>query len=78
MLRIGQKLFVPKHSNVATSTLRPPEPEAGPQYYTVKKGDNLWLIANRFKVKVTDLKTLNHLDDQGAKRLRVGDEIRIR
>lgn len=78
MLRIGQKLLVPKNSNVATSALRPPEPEAGPQFYTVKKGDNLWLIASRFKVKVGDLKALNHLDDQGAKRLRVGDEIRIR
>jgi len=77
MLRIGQKLLVPK-SGAPLSQRKAPEPEAGPQFYTVKKGDNLWIIATRFKVKVSQLKALNHLDDTAAKRLRVGDELRIR
>ncbi len=77
MLRIGQKLLVPKTGAVA-SQRKAPEPEAGPQFYVVKKGDNLWVIATRFKVQVSQLKALNHLDDGSAKKLRVGDELRIR
>lgn len=73
-LRIGQKLLVPKQS----ARREPRAIESSPEFYTVKKGDNLWIIASKFKVKVSDLKRLNHLDDESAKRLKVNDQLRIR
>lgn len=73
-LKIGQKLRVPKNSSSkGTSPI-----DSSPEFYTVKKGDNLWIIASKFKVSVSDLKRLNHLDDESAKRLRVNDQLRIR
>lgn len=69
-LKIGQKLRVPKVAQV-----KAPEKE---EYYTIQKGDNLWLIASKYKVKVKDLMKFNQLDDAKAKKLRAGDQIRIR
>lgn len=35
--------------------------------YTVQKGDTLYNIAKRYNMTVEDLKTLNHLNDEGIK-----------
>src|SRR5260221_7730200 len=37
-------------------------PAAPPEIYTVKKGDTLFAIAQRFNLGIEQLKTLNHLD----------------
>ena len=37
-------------------------PAAPPEIYTVKKGDTLFAIAQRFNLSIEQLKTLNHLD----------------
>ena len=71
-LKIGQKLKVPR------SEKKPSRIDSSPEFYTVKKGDNLWIIASKFKVSVSDLKRLNHLDDESSKRLKVNDQLRIR
>lgn len=71
-LKIGQKLKVPRGEK------QPSRIDSSPEFYTVKKGDNLWIIASKFKVSVSDLKRLNHLDDESAKRLKVNDQLRIR
>lgn len=71
-LKIGQKLKVPRGEK------KPSRIDSSPEFYTVKKGDNLWIIASKFKVSVSDLKRLNHLDDESAKRLKVNDQLRIR
>jgi LysM repeat protein len=75
-LKIGQKLRVPRKA----TTLKKDASgiDSSPEFYTVKKGDNLWIIASKFKVSVSDLKRLNHLDDESAKRLKVNDQLRIR
>lgn len=51
-LRIGQVLKVP------TGTTLPPTNE---NTYTVKSGDSLWSIANRYNTTVDELKALNNL-----------------
>lgn len=71
-LKIGQKLKVPRREK------QPSRIDSSPEFYTVKKGDNLWIIASKFKVSISDLKRLNHLDDESAKRLKVNDQLRIR
>jgi len=44
-------------------------------YYTVKKGDNLWDIAQQYKgVSVDDIKKWNNL---GNSRLQVGQKLKI-
>lgn len=86
-LKIGQVLRVPVKtvktvsSNASTLTVsKPPKPIAQEQiqYYTIKNGDNLWKIAKQFKVKVDDLLLLNNLDEESARKLKAGDQIRVK
>ena len=72
MLRIGQKLKVPKHQKIQMGA-----ENENFQFYTIQKGDNLWLIASKYKLRVNDLMRLNQLDEAKAKRLKPGDQIRI-
>ncbi len=48
-LSIGQKLIIPGESTTDTNT------------YTIKKGDSLYSIANKYGTTVTELKNLNNL-----------------
>lgn len=82
-LKIGQVLRVPGKIAVAKAT----QPKAGGQqtssdsslkYYTVKAGDNPWTIAVKNHIKVEDLLRLNNMDEAKARKLKPGDQIRIR
>ena len=77
-LRIGQVLNIPRGSskNVSTSENSIKAPKDA--YYVVKPGDNPWTIAMKHHMKVNDLLKLNHLDEKKAKRLKPGDQLRIR
>lgn len=85
-LKIGQMLKVPlkkETSNIVMkeSDLKPitiPKKVTKEEYYTIKKGDNPWLIASKNNVTLEDLLRLNNLDDQKARKLQPGDKIRIR
>ncbi|MDR3623713.1 MAG: LysM peptidoglycan-binding domain-containing protein [Chlamydiales bacterium] len=92
-LKIGQVLKVPvkeatktsaKQTNATTNgpnqkkaSASTQKSQATPKYYTVKSGDNPWLIANKNNVKLEDLLRLNNLNEDKARKLKPGDKIRI-
>lgn len=47
-------------------------------YYIIKSGDNPWKIAKQFNVKYEDILRLNHLDEDKARNLKIGDRIRVK
>lgn len=79
-LRIGQVLKVSavKVANSGRSQDNACPKEAAPKYYTVKTGDNPWTIAVKNHMKLDELLKLNHLNEEKARRLKPGDQLRIR
>ena len=63
-LSIGQKLQIPSDISMQTGTT-----------YTVKSGDSLWSIANRYNTSVNEIKTLNNLTNND---LSIGQVLIIR
>jgi LysM repeat protein len=76
-LKIGQHLKVPRKAT-RKAVKEPKEEIKGVEYYVVKSGDSPWKIAKKFQVKYEDLLTLNELDEESAKNLKIGQKIRIR
>ncbi len=81
-LRVGQvlklpvvKAVVPK---VSAAAIEKKQVETGPDYYTVKVGDNPWTIAMKHHLKVDELLKLNGLNEEKARKLKPGDRLRIR
>jgi peptidoglycan DL-endopeptidase LytF len=79
-LKIGQVLKLPAGSQAtAAAPAKAAEPKSeGASKYVVKQGDNPWLIANRNGLAVSELLRLNNLDEKSARRLKPGDELRVR
>lgn len=81
-LRIGQKLQIPTEKGLAKApklkAQNSNQKMAGPEYYTVKVGDNPWTIAMKHHLKVDELLKLNGLNEEKARKLRPGDRLRIR
>lgn len=71
-LKVGQVLKIP----TLASEKKPAA--AGPEYYTIKVGDNPWAIANKHHMKVEELLRLNSLNEERARKLKAGDRLRIR
>ncbi|WP_213358330.1 lytic transglycosylase [Chlamydiifrater phoenicopteri] len=75
-LKIGQLLKVPElkeERKINSVTVA-----SSDDYYTVREGDSAWSVALRHKMKVTDLLKLNDLDEHSARRIKPGDQLRIR
>jgi LysM repeat protein len=64
----------PTEEPTATDTVSPTP--SGPFIYQVEEGDNLWLIAEKFKVDLLVLITINNLDPTNPT-IRVGDKLTI-
>jgi peptidoglycan endopeptidase LytF len=82
-LKIGQLLQVPvsakKKPEIApTPTPKPIALLSDSQFYTMKSGDSLWKIAKLHGIRVDELLKLNDLDEDSARKLKTGDQIRIR
>lgn len=84
-LHIGQTLKVPNivvpSKQIATTTPTASQSDHGDssiKYYVVKSGDNPWTIAVKNHIKVEDLLRLNNMDEAKARKLKPGDQIRIR
>ncbi len=82
-LKIGQVLKIPtknakgKASSSSSSTAAASN-SLETKYYTVKNGDNPWTIAVKNHMKVDELLKLNSLDEEKARKLKPGDQLRIR
>lgn len=79
-LKIGQTLKIPSKSAPKSIAQAQPQPasDGAVKYYTVKNGDNPWTIAVKNHMKVEELLKLNNLDEDKARRLKPGDQIRIK
>ena len=80
-LKIGQVLKVPSSAVASKTKSAAPVAASGDtsvKYYTVKSGDNPWTIAVKNHIKVEDLLRLNNMNEDKARKLKPGDQIRIR
>lgn len=86
MLNIGQILQIPI-SKVSVAKVSPTQPADAKKtasdtesqtYYILKTGDSPWKIARQNNMNVDELLRLNHLDEDKARNLKVGDKIRIK
>lgn len=77
-LQIGDVLRVPKAQVADLVRQSSPVTAAEDDYYTIRSGDNPWVVAMKFHVPLDDLLRLNSLDEDGARKLKPGDKIRIR
>lgn len=79
-LQIGDVLKIPQSaaSTAHNVALAVPSTPAPGEFYTVRSGDNPWVVAMKFHVPLDELLKLNDLDEDGARKLKPGDKIRIR
>ena len=78
-LKIGQVLKIASGpSAIPIFKIENPAPETTSKFYTVKPGDSPWTIAVKNHMKVEELLKLNAMSEDKARRLRPGDQIRIR
>lgn len=80
-LKIGQVLLIPEGKKAAPSQKKPvleKERIDGPEYYTMKVGDNPWGIAMKHHLKLDELLRINNLNEEKARKLKPGDRLRIR
>jgi len=85
-LRIGQKLYIyPKKSSIAQNKKKTPvnTKKSAPKYtgkyvyHTVKSGDNLWDISNKYEgTSIEKIQNLNK--DIDIKKLKLGTKLRIK
>ena len=78
-LKIGQVLKISASKEATTPKIEPAVLDSAPsKFYTVKSGDSPWTIAVKNHMKVEDLLKLNNMTEEKARKLRPGDQIRIR
>jgi len=73
--RPGADLLVPLGRPGAIDTLQA-QIDAGAQVYRVQRGDSLWAIARRFNTSISQLRSLNALDESSP--LRVGQQLVVK
>ncbi len=77
-LKIGQVLKIPTERSLPVAVQEKKPAELGPEYYTIKVGENPWAIAIRHHMKLDELLKLNGLNEEKARKLKPGDRLRIR
>jgi membrane-bound lytic murein transglycosylase D len=76
-LRVGQRLTIPVSSSarrVGTASRRASAPESG--VHMVRRGDTLWVVAQRYGVTVERLRSLNDISANDTM-LKVGQRLRV-
>ena len=80
-LRIGQRLVIPVSPTARTRAAagRAPQPRltvSGVRYHRVRRGETLWIIANRYGVTITELRRWNGMGPAET-RLDVGERLAV-
>ncbi|MGE3954037.1 MAG: LysM peptidoglycan-binding domain-containing protein [Parachlamydiales bacterium] len=75
-LQIGQILKVPVGEPKPVQVQPAAQTDSG-TYYTVRSGDNPWLIATKSRIPLEELLKLNGLNEESARKLKPGDKLRI-
>lgn len=70
---VGTASLIEEHQETMTAWTQPPPPAT--EWYRVRRGDSLSVVAKRFRMKVADLKRMNNLR---GNLIRVGDRLRVR
>ena len=60
-IRAGQRLKIPLRGQIILSSRNHPSDPESTINYRVKRGDSLWLIAQRFNTTVAQIKALNQI-----------------
>jgi membrane-bound lytic murein transglycosylase D len=60
-IRAGQRLKIPLRGQVIMASTNPARRTGSTVHYQVRRGDSLWLIAQRFNTTVTKIKVLNDI-----------------
>ena len=60
-IRAGQRLKIPFRGQIILASNTPPSDPESTINYRVKRGDSLWLIAQRFNTTVAEIKALNQI-----------------
>ncbi|WP_100934226.1 lytic transglycosylase [Candidatus Chlamydia corallus] len=77
-LKIGQIIKVPTSQEVGSEKNPQTQNTTSENYYIVQEGDSPWTIALRNHIRLDDLLKMNDLDEYKARRLKPGDQLRIR
>ncbi|QVE49393.1 LysM peptidoglycan-binding domain-containing protein [Chlamydia crocodili] len=77
-LKIGQVLKVPVSDKQEEAKKPQVKVSSAEDFYTVQEGDSPWTIALRNHIRLEDLLRMNDLDEHKARKLRPGDQLRIR
>ena len=80
-LRIGQRLVIPVSAAARTRATqgRAPRPTAsvsGVRYHTVRSGESLWTISQRYSVRINDIRRWNGIDPNDDV-VRVGERLAV-
>ncbi|MDX1411941.1 MAG: LysM peptidoglycan-binding domain-containing protein, partial [Nitrospirales bacterium] len=70
---VGMASLVEQHHETLTAWTQPPPPPT--EWYRVRRGDSLSVVARRYGMKVSALKSMNNLR---SNLIRVGDRLRVR
>ena len=70
---IGMASLIEEHQDTMTAWTQPPPPPT--EWYRVRQGDSLSVVARRYRMKVSALKAMNNLRSNV---IRVGDRLRVR
>ena len=74
-LHIGQVLQIPRKSEGSSPATAVAHAKTQ-GVYVVKKGDSVWTVAVKHKMKVEELLKLNNMTSEQAKKLQPGDKLR--
>ncbi len=83
-ITVGQKIRLVSNGQASTTTVKaespsktkkPPSTGQKFTWYTIQSGDNLWDVADKFDVTVSQIKTINNF--KNSNRLQLGQKIKI-